>query len=237
MAKGYRSGFTPKNVKTASSKEDTLIDIGQVKHQAEDFYEKHKLSILGILGGIVLIVGGWLLYKFMYQEPKNLEALEQMYQAEFLYEKDSFDLALNNPGGGFAGFAEISQNYGSTPAGNLAKYYAGMCNLNLQKFEEAKTFFEDFDADGEVMPILKNAALGDVNAELNNFEEALKYYEKAVSYKENDFLTPVNLKKIGVLKEKLGDKAGALKAYKEIKTKYPDCPDATGIDKYIIPLE
>ncbi|MBK6546278.1 MAG: tetratricopeptide repeat protein [Saprospiraceae bacterium] len=237
MAKGYRSGVTPRNVKTASSKEDTLIDIGDVKHHAEDFYEKHKLTILGVLGGLVLVIGGWLLYKFMYQEPKNLEALEQMYQAEFLFEKDSFDLALNNPGGGFAGFAEISENYSGTSAGNLAKYYAGMCCLNLQKYEEAKQYFEDFDASGKIMPILKNAALGDVSAELNDLEGALKYYQKATTVIENEFLTPVNLKKLGVLKQKLGDKEGALKAFKEIKTKYPDSPDGNGIDKFIIPLE
>lgn len=236
MAKGYRSGVTPKNLRTAQSKDETLIDIGQVKHQAEDFYEKHKMTILGGLGVLVVLIGGWLLYKFMYQEPKNTEALEQLYQAEFLFEKDSFDMALNNPGGGFAGFAELSETYSSTAAGNLAKYYAGICCLNLHKYEEAKSYLESYSASGELMNTLKNGALGDVYAELKEFDKALKFYEKAAS-NENEFLTPVNLKKIGILKEKLGDKEGALKAYKEIKEKYSESPDGNNIDKYIIPLE
>ncbi|HEX5625899.1 MAG TPA: tetratricopeptide repeat protein [Saprospiraceae bacterium] len=239
MAKGYRTGVTPKNVRTAttSSKDETIIDIGQVKHQAEDYYVKHRVTILGILVGIVLIVGGWLVYKYLIQEPKNKEALEQMYQAEFLFEKDSFDLALNNPGGGFAGFAEIAENYGGTPAGNLARYYAAICCLYLKKYEEAKSYLEDYDASGAVMPILKYSALGDAHAELNDFESALKYYEKAAKAKDNEFLVAVNLKKLGVLKEKMGDKAGALEAYKTIKDKYPNTPDGNGIDKFIIPLE
>jgi len=236
MAKGYRTGVTPKNIRSVQSQDETLIDIGQVKHQAEDFYEKHKMTILGVFVGLVVLVGGWLGYKYMYQEPKNIEAMEQLYQAEFLFEKDSFEMALNNPGGGFAGFAELSETYSSTAAGNLAKYYAAICCLNLHKYEEAKSYLESYNASGDLMPILKNGALGDVYAELNDFETALKYYQKAAS-EENDFLTPVNLKKIGLLKEKLGDKEGALKAYKEIKEKYSESPDGNNIDKYIIPME
>ncbi len=237
MAKGYRSGVTPKNVRSASSKEDTILDISEVKHQAEDFFEKHRLPILGGLAAIVVIIGGWLLYKFMYQEPKNKEALEQMYQAEFLFEKDSFEMALNNPGGGFAGFAEIAENYGGTKAGNLAKYYAGICCMNLKKFEEAKNYFEDYSASGSVMSTLKNGMLGDVYAELNDLEKAKSFYDKAANGTENEFLTPVYLKKLGVLLQKSGDKEGALKAFKTIKEKYPDSPDGTGIDKFIIPIE
>jgi tetratricopeptide (TPR) repeat protein len=236
MAKGYRASVTPKSVRT-TAQDETLIDIGKVKHQAEDYFEAHKMTILGVLGGLVLIVGGWLLYKFMYQEPKNKEALEQMYQAEFLFQKDSFELALQNPGGGFAGFAEIAENYGGTPAGNLAKYYAAICCLNLKKLEDAKKYIEDYNPSGLVMPILKQGILGDIYADLNDNDNALKHYEKATTIIENEFLTPVYLKKLGVLKEKLGDKAGALKAYKEIKSKYPDSSDGNGIDKYILPLE
>lgn len=239
MARGYRPHVQPKGVSSAAagSKADTLIDIADVKHQAEDFFEKHRMVILGGLGGIVLIIGGWLAYKFLYQEPKNKEALEQMYQAEFLFEKDSFELALNNPGGGFAGFAEIAENYGSTAAGNLAKYYAGVCCLNLKKYEEAKTYFEDYSASGNIMPLLKYGLLGDVHAELNDFSKAIDFYRKASNTNENELLTAVYLKKLGVLLEKQGDKAGALAAYKTIQDKYPNSPDGNGIDKFILPLE
>lgn len=237
MAKGYRTHVTPKNVRAASGKDDTLIDIAEVKHQAEDFFEKYRIPLIGILGGLVVVLGGWLVYKFMYIEPRNKEALEQMFQAEFLFEKDSFDLALNNPGGGFAGFAEISETYGGTPAGNLAKYYAAICCLNLKKYEDAKSYLEDYSASGNLMPTLKNGLLGDVYAELNDFEKARGLYEKASQGPENELLTPVYLKKLGVLRQKLGDKEGALTAFKEIKDKYPNSPDGNGIDKFIIPLE
>ncbi|MBK7243953.1 MAG: tetratricopeptide repeat protein [Saprospiraceae bacterium] len=84
------------------------------------------------------------------------------------------------------------------------------------------------------MPILKNGALGDISADLAEFGAAISYYEKAISVRKNDFLTPVYLKKMGVLKEQQGDKAGALKAYTEIKENYPNSPDGSNIDRFII---
>lgn len=236
MAKGYRQSTQRKgSVNTSTSGgDDTIIDIAEVKHQAENYYDKHKMLILGVLGGLALVLGGYIAYKYLYIEPQQKEALEQMYQAEMMFEKDSFDLALYNPGGGFSGFKDIVENFGATPAGNLARYYAGMCNLNMGNMPEAKAYFEEFKASGEVMPILKNGALGDISADLAEFGAAISYYEKAISVRKNDFLTPVYLKKMGVLKEQQGDKAGALKAYTEIKENYPNSPDGSNIDRFII---
>ncbi|MBK7467293.1 MAG: hypothetical protein IPJ43_10965 [Saprospiraceae bacterium] len=42
------------------------------------------------------------------------------------------------------------------------------------------------------------------------------------------------MKKLAVLKEKLGDKAGALKAYTKIKESYPNSPDGNNIERFII---
>lgn len=237
MTKGYRSRFQGKVGSQVSSKEDTLIDIGQVKKQTESFLEKHKQKLMLIVGSLVAIVGGFIAYKYLYQEPQNKEAAEQMYQAEFLFNKDSFELALNNPGGGFPGFKEISENYGGTKTGNMAKYYAGLCHLQLGQYEEAKSYLEDFEPSGEILPIMKFSSLGDVNANLNDFKSALGYYEKASTIKENDFLTPMVLKKLGVLRETQGDKEGAIKAFEKIRDRFPASPDANGIDRFIIRLQ
>ncbi len=51
------------------------------------------------------------------------EALKQMFVAENLFEKDSFNMALNGDGNA-PGFLEIIDKYSSTPSGNLANYYA-----------------------------------------------------------------------------------------------------------------
>ncbi|MEP7196963.1 MAG: tetratricopeptide repeat protein [Saprospiraceae bacterium] len=237
MTKGYRSRYQGKLSSQAGSDKDTLINIADVKHSAENFIEKNKQRLIIVIGSLAVVIGGYLAYKYLYQEPQNKEAVEQMFQAELLFSKDSFDMALNNPGGGFAGFKEIAENFNGTQTGNMAKYYAGLCNLQLGNYEEAKSYFEDFEPSGELLPIMKYSSLGDVNANLNDFKAAIGYYEKASTIKENELLTPMVLKKLGVLKEAQGDKEGAIKAYEKIRDNFLGSPDANGIDRFIIRLQ
>jgi len=214
--------------------EEVLVDVVEARESAQDFFEENRLWILGGVGILVLIVGGFFAYNQFYKIPKQQEAVEQMAQAQVQFERDSFALALTNPGGGFAGFLDIIDNYGGTPAANLAHYYAGVCYLQLGQYEAAVSYLEDFNAEGELLPITKNGALGDAHAELNNLDEALNYYEKAVGAGENEILTPYYLQKIGMLHERNGNNAEALEAYERIKAEYPNSAQAREVEKYIV---
>ncbi|MCB9082070.1 MAG: tetratricopeptide repeat protein [Lewinellaceae bacterium] len=222
-----------KNPKQA---EEVLVDIVEVRDQAQDFYSRYHTYILGGVIALVLVVGGYLAYNLLYKTPRQKEAVEQMAQAQKQFERDSFALALDNPGGGFAGFLGIIENYGGTEAANLANYYAGISYLHLGRFEAAISYLDDFSADGEVMPIMKAGALGDANAELNNLDKALSFYQKAVKLGDDDLLTPYYLKKVGMLQQRNGKTDEALKAFQRIKTDYPKSYEATEVDKYIAVL-
>lgn len=221
--------------------DEVLIDVVEVREQATDFFERNRLYVLIGIGALVLIVGGWFAYNQFYKVPKQKEAVEQMFQAQYQFERDSFQLALINPGGGYLGFLDIIDNYGGTPAANAAKYYAGVSYLHIgqqrnnanKEFEAAISYLKDFNAKGDVMPIMKNGALGDAYSELQDFGQAMSYYKKAVSAGDNELLTPYYLKKVGMLNEKNGDPKAALDAYQRIKNEYPTSNAATDIDKYI----
>ncbi len=64
-----------------------------------------------------------------------------MFTAEYYFEKDSVDLALFGDGESY-GFMDIIDDYGSTSAGNLAKYYSGICYYNKGEYEDAISLFE-----------------------------------------------------------------------------------------------
>jgi len=219
-----------------ADKDEVLIDVVDVRDSAQDFFEKNRIWILGGIGALVLLVGGWFAYNQFYKKPMQQEAVEQMFQAQVQFERDSFALALTNPGGGYSGFLDIIENYGGTPAANVAHYYAGVSYLRLGQYEAAISYLSDFNAKGDVMPIMKNGALGDAHSELNNLSKAMNFYQKAVSAGDNELLTPYYLKKVGMLNEKNGNPAEALKAYERIKTEYPTSPEARDIDKYIARL-
>ncbi len=217
-----------------AEKDEILIDVVEARETAEDFFERYRNYILGAIAALVLIVGGFWAYNQFYKKPKQQEAIEQMFQAEVQFERDSFALALTNPGGGYSGFLDIIDKYRGTPAANVAYYYAGISYLRLGQYQAAVSYLEDFKPKGKVMPIMKNGALGDAYSELNDLDKAMRYYQKAVEAGDNDLLTPHYLKKVAMLHEKKGNAAEALKAYKRIKEKYASSPDARDIDKYIV---
>lgn len=222
--------------KKTSKQDDVLIDITEVSGQAEDFFEKYQKQILIIGGSLLLIIGGWLAYKFAYLKPRQKEAIEQMAQAEYQFQRDSFALALANPGGGFPGFADIVKKYGGTDAGNAALYYAGVSSLNLGQFDAAISYLEDFSPCGKLLPSMKYGTLGDAHAEKGDLDKALGLYKKAANADDNSIITPYYLKKVAMLSQKQGDAGGAKEAWLKIKDTYPNSNEARDADKYISSL-
>lgn len=214
---------------------EETVDVQEVQAPAQPFWEKNQNLILYAIGAIVLLIGGWWAYKNLIVAPKQQEALSSMWQAQTQFDRDSFKLALENPGGGFDGFLAISDKFGGTPAGNLAKYYAGVCYIHLGDFDNAIQYLEDFSADGNILPILKNGVLGDCYSEKKDFSKAISLYEKASNAGNNETLQAYYLKKLGMLNDYQGNKEAAKEAYERLKKDFPNpnSADWRDIDKYI----
>jgi tetratricopeptide (TPR) repeat protein len=223
--------------KNNRNSDETIVNIVDASEGAQDFFEKNQTLITSIIVGLVVIVGGWFAYTNLYLEPRNEEAVEQMFQAQFQFEQDSFALALTNPGAGYGGFLDIIDNYSGTKSANISKYYAGISYLNLGEFDAAIDYLEDYKPSGSITPIMKYGALGDAYSELGDYDKALAMYKKASGAEDNNVLTPYYLKKWGMLLEYQSKPGEALTVYKRIKAEYPQAPDATNIDKYIIRAE
>jgi tetratricopeptide (TPR) repeat protein len=222
--------------KKNKQEEEILVDIVEVRDNFQGFYEKNQKVIWGALGGLVLLVGGYFIYTQLYLEPRQKEAMAQMYQAQRQFEQDSFAKALTNPGALYPGFLDIQDQYGGTKAANLASYYAGVSYLNLGKFEAAIDYLKSYSASNGEMSIMKNGALGDAYSETQNLGQAMSYYQKAAN-SNNDFLTPYYLKKVGMLHERNGDKAAAAKVYSQIKEKFPQSNEGRDIEKFLARTE
>ena len=217
-------------------KEDVLIDVAEVTHEAQHWFDKYKKPILIGAGALVVIVAGWFYYQSSVASNQK-KAVAAIWQAEQMFEKDSFALALNNPGGGFEGFQGIASKYSGTPAGNIAKYYAGICYLNLGKFDEAIQSLESFSPTGEVTPTMKYGALADAYSEKKDMAKALKLYKEASEAGGIDDLKALYLKRYAMLSEVQNDINLALEAYKQIKDKFPLTNEGRDIEKYIARAE
>ena len=217
--------------------DEVLVDLSEVTGQAGDFFERNQNSIM--MGALlfVLLVGGYFVYQNMYQKPRQAEAVDQMAEAEYQFSRDSFAQALANPGNGFPGFADIVKNYSGTDAANAALYYSGVSALNMGQFDAAISYLEDFSADGELLPIMKQGTLGDAYSEKGDLEKGLSLYNSAVSAGNNELLTPYYLKKVAMLSQKLGKADAAVKAWERVKVDYPLSNEAREASKYITSLK
>ncbi len=213
--------------------EETLIDLVETKQSMEDFMEKNQMLIVGIVAALLLSIGGFIAYKMLYQAPRESSAQEQIFQAEIQFQRDSFALALSNPGGGYEGLLDIIDNYSGTQTANLAKYYAGISYLNLGSYADAIKYLSDYKESGNVTPSMKYGTLADAYAESGDMDKALSNYKKAAYTGDNNVLNPYYLKKLGMLYKRNGDSKNANKAFQDILDKYSKSSEATDIEKFI----
>jgi tetratricopeptide (TPR) repeat protein len=228
-----------KSVKKMSKKkvnkqaqDSTFENVEQALSRTEHFIEKNQKRITTIAVIVALIVLGYWGYKKYILAPKVIEAQEYIFPAQQYFEKDSFNLALNGDGNNF-GFLDIIDNYGSTPSGNLAEYYAGICYLNLGNFEEAANYLNNYNGDDLLTNVAAKGALGDAYVEMGDKLKGAEYYEKAASVFTNDFTTPLYLMKAAEVyfSEKKYDKA--LSIYTRIESEFPESREYRNIEKYI----
>ena len=132
------------------------------------------------------------------------------------------------------GFLDIADEYGLTKAGNLANYYAGLCFLYINQYEEAIEYLRNFSSDDIILSTLALGCIGDAFLEMDNLDDALDYYEEAANNVDNDFTTPRYLMKQAMVLEQNKDYNEALGLYKRIKVDYSKSQQAQDIEKYII---
>ena len=200
----------------------------------EEFFKKNQKWIEWALIALVVIIFGIFAYNRWVVTPARQEAQEQMYQAEQSFRNNDFETALNGDGN-VLGFKDIIDSYGKR-AGKSVYLYAGLCNLQLGNNEEAVSYLKKYSTKDKIMQGRAWCAMGDAYSNMQDYTSALNWYKKAAALEENAY-TASYLFKAALVSEELGDKAGALKLYKEIETKYPQTLEGYDIQKYISRIE
>lgn len=220
----------------AKQDNETIVNVEKVYSNTEKFYEKNKKTINGAVTTVLAIIALYFAYVNFYQKPRELEASELMWKAEYYFEVDSLNLAINGDGN-YVGFDYIASEYSGTKSGNLANYYIGISNYRLGNYTEAIAYLKDANLKDELVSSVALGTIGDAYVELEQFQTGVEYFTKAVNNSDNEFTAPIYLKKKAVLLENLGEYGKALEAYKSIKTKYPNSAEGQDMDKYIARAE
>jgi tetratricopeptide (TPR) repeat protein len=209
----------------------------EVIEKAKGFWEKNSKSILYASVAIIVLIGGYLGYKYMVQIPNETKAQDEIFKAEMNFRKDSIALALNGTAT-TPGFLKVINKYGGTKSGNLAKLYAGECYLQLGDFKNAAKYLEDFNGRGAKQVEARVAGmLGDAYSELKQNDKAVEQYKKSASlFPEDANMASEYLFRAGLLLEMNGKSKEAIEVYKQLKDKFPRTEKGFGVDKYLARL-
>lgn len=227
----------------AQKKEAKNLNVNESLNKSQAFFDKYKKTIFIALGAIVVIIIGYFAFHEYYAIPREEKASTALAKGQEYFNMEQYDKALNGDGAGYVGFVKIVSDYSGTDAANLANLYAGLCEANLNKWNEAVKHLEAFDtaSDAMISPAAV-AALGNAYAQTGNVDKAIESLKKAASMadskadgKANVSLSPTFLLQAGQLLESQNKKTEANKIYQEIKTKYINSAivQSSEIDKYI----
>ena len=206
--------------------------VEQVLTKAEQFIETYQKQIVWGLSVILGIVVLFIAFQRYYVDKKSQEAAAHMFPAEQYFENDDWERALDGDGNNL-GFIDIISDYRFTSSANLAKYYAGLCCLRLDEYEEAIGYLSKFKSKDKILSSIALGSIGDAYAQLGETGKAINFYKKAAERKSNDFTSPLYLLRAGILLENEGSLKEAGELYERIKTDYAVSTEGRTIDKYI----
>lgn len=219
-----------------------------VIQKARGFWVNYNKPVTYIGSAIIIVLGGWFVYKYMFKLPTEDKAndavfVTQRYFSDFSNAPaDSIKIILAakclNGDGVNTGALKIINKFPGTAAANLCEYYAGACYLQLKQFDKSIRFLKDFDGHGATQ--IKSRAYGmiaDASAELNKNDQALEYYKKAANVDDKDEYTSSEfLFRAALFAEATGKTKEAVELFKKIKEEYPLSEKAADVDKYLAKL-
>ncbi|RNC84866.1 MAG: hypothetical protein ED556_09790 [Winogradskyella sp.] len=247
MATYKKRGYKPKTkkektevIEEGSTTAEVFNTLDESASKTEEWVVKNQNYIFGVVGVVALVVLAIMGYNRFIAEPNAKEAMNEMAKAQSYFDEaltatasDSlYTLALEG-GEGKYGMLDIIEEYGSTPAGNLANYYAGMAYLNMKKYDDAIKYLSDFSSKDIMLSAISKGGIGDAFVQLNQLEEGLEYYEKAIAANANDFTTPLYLMKAAIVAMSLDENQKALDYLNRIKSEYSESNEAKDVDVLI----
>ena len=212
--------------------EEKNLDVADVIGNVEAYIEKNKKNIIIIAGAVIVVALGIWDYFGLYAGPRQQQAAEEMFAAEQWYAQGEYEKALEG-NEAFPGFLSVIDQYGGTKAANLAKYYAGVCELNLGKYDEAIDHLKSYKGRDTFTGAEAAMLVGDAYAEQENFAEAASWYEKSAHQSDNFVTAPTALFKAGIAYIALDNMKDAKRCFSTIKDKYNESPEWSEVDKYI----
>lgn len=212
--------------------------LGEAMNRTELFFEKNGRRFIYIFVALLILAALVYGYRALIVAPRVEKAAEMIAEAQVRFEAETPDykLALEGDANG-AGFLDVIERYGSTPSGNLAKHYAGICYLRTGDLENAAAYLAKYSPVKGIPGAIVNAQnyglQGDVAVEQQDYAKAVNFYKKAVKAADNNWTAPMYLRKAALAEQAQGNDAAAAALYEQILNTYPASIEARDAEKLL----
>jgi len=186
---------------------------------------------------LIVLVGAFLMYHYLYKIPRNEKAQSAIFKGERYFQEGQDSLALFGNGNDYIGFESIINQYKGTQTSDLAHAYAGISYNRLGNNEKALEHLKKFKGGDLLLTPAITGAIGDVYINMGNTDEAVSYFLKAAKEADDQMLSPIYLKKAGEVYLSIANYDKAIETFTQIKEKYINTPEAREADKYITQAE
>ncbi|WP_185863883.1 tetratricopeptide repeat protein [Blattabacterium cuenoti] len=195
-----------------------------------------------IFFSIILIITLYFIYfsfKKLFLSPSEEKAMKELNYAQQYLSQGDIDKALNkkNMKINYLGFSGIASKYFFTKAGNISKFYAGICYYKLGDYKESIKMMKSFYAKDEILSSIKYGIIGDAFIQIKNKKEALKNYVIAANIRENEITTPLYYYKAALLNFYMKKYENSKFFFQKIEKKYPFFLYKKNVEKYIMFIE
>lgn len=193
----------------------------------EQFQSNNKLRMITyVVGGLVILVLGYFLYKQFIWNPSNEKSKASYFEGLNYADKDSTDAAIDV-------LKPVVKKYDGKIGGEIAQFTYARQLMSKGEFSKALDELEGVDVKDTYVSVMAIGLQGDCKSEMKKYDEAAALYIKAADSKNNEFTTPTYLFKAAFCAEKVNDFDAAVELYTKIQDNYPEFANQKSIKKYI----
>jgi tetratricopeptide (TPR) repeat protein len=205
-----------------------MLENLSVESLKNEFKSNKKARLITyIVGGLIVLILGYFLYRQFIWKPANLKSQEAGYVGLNYASMDSTDLAIDD-------LRATVKKYDGKQGGEVAQFVLGRQYMEKGEFKKALKELEDVDVSDTYIKVDAVGLQGDCHSEMKNYKEAVELYLEASEMETNDYSTPKYLFKAALLTElKLKDPKKATEWYQKIKDNYLQFGNSKSIDKYL----
>jgi len=224
-----------KKITKKEIKQDPLIS---AYDQTISFYYENKKVIGYAITALLVIVVAIIIY-MNNQRTNNAKAAAELGKIFPVYDAGENDarqykVAIEGqPDRGIMGLRAIVDNYGSTEAGELARFYLATAYFSLGQFDDALKQFESFSSGSDLLKASADAGIARCYEAKQDLGKAASYFEKAAGVSKTSPLTPEYLNSAARCYGLSGEKEKAVTLLKRLKKDYPTSTFARDADRYI----